>query len=184
MQFPANFPSKFKDMGMIDPDRILQKAKGSAFYRRILSWSLDRMIPFNKPHGFRLLEIGDNHLKTLIPYRKKNLNHIRGLHACALATISEFTTGFLLVAKLDARKYRLIMQRLEMDYHYQGKMDATAEFSAPDHWLATMIYEPLKDQDAVVVVCEVKIHDIKGNHLTTGKVHWQIKNWEKVKTKT
>jgi len=184
MQFPANFPSNFKRKGMIDPDRILQKAKGSAFYRRILNWSLDRMIPFNKPHGFRLMEIGDNHLKTLIPYRKKNFNHIRGLHACALATISEFTTGFLLVSKLDAKKYRLIMQRLEMDYHYQGKMDATAEFSAPDHWLASMIYEPLKNQDAVVVVCEVKIHDIHGNHLTTGKVHWQIKNWEKVKTKT
>jgi acyl-coenzyme A thioesterase PaaI-like protein len=169
---------------MMDTNTVLEKAKHSAFYLRILNWSLDRMIPFNKPHGFRILEIGEHHLKTLIPYRKKNFNHIRGLHACALATISEFTTGFLLVSKLDAKKYRLIMQRLEMDYHYQGKMDATAEFEAPEGWLASAIYEPLKNRDAVVVVCEVKIHDRNGNHLTTGKVHWQIKNWDKVKTKT
>jgi acyl-coenzyme A thioesterase PaaI-like protein len=169
---------------MLDPAKIIEKAKHSAFYLRLLNWSLDRMIPFNKPHRFRVLEIGDDRLKTQIPYLKRNLNHIRGLHACALATISEFTTGFLLVSKLDARKYRLIMQRLEMDYHYQGKMDAIAEFSASGPWFEEMIYNPLKNQDAVIVICEVKIHDIQGNHLTTGKVHWQIKNWEKVKTRT
>jgi hypothetical protein len=89
----------------------------------------------------------------------------------------------LLVSKLDGQKYRLIMQRLEMDYHYQGKMDATAEFSVSEQWFAEQIYEPLKSNDAVVVPCEVKVHDIKGNHLTTGRVIWQIKHWSKVKTK-
>ncbi len=168
---------------MLDPNTILQKAKTSSFYRTILNWSLNRMIPFNKPHDFRILEIGDYHLKTVIPYKRKNFNHIRGLHACALATISEFTTGFLLVSKLDSKKYRLIMQRLEMDYHYQGKMDATATFSISEEWLHQNIYEPLQSQEAVVIICEIKIHDAKGNHLTTGKVYWQIKDWQKVKTK-
>src|SRR5687767_1107624 len=111
---------------MMDVNTIVLKARQSPFYRWLLNWSLDRMIPFNKPHGFRIVEIGDYSLKTRIPYKKKNFNHIRGLHACALATISEFTTGFLLISKLDGTKYRLIMQRLEMDYQYQGKMDAIA----------------------------------------------------------
>ena len=168
---------------MIDPAKIIEKAKHSSFYLKVLNWSVNRMVPFNKPHGFRILSIGDHHLKTSIPYRKRNWNHIRGLHACALATISEFTTGFLLVSKLDARKYRLIMQRLEMDYHYQGKMDATAEFNTSSEWFEKNIYAPLQSNDAVVIPCEVKIHDTKGNHLTTGKVFWQIKNWSKVKTK-
>jgi acyl-coenzyme A thioesterase PaaI-like protein len=168
----------------LDPDKIIEKAKHSPFYLRLLNWSVDRMVPFNKPHRFAVIEVGDDFLKTKIPYARKNFNHIRGLHACALATLSEFTTGFLLVTKLDGKKYRLIMQRLEMNYHYQGKMDATAEFSAGADWLEEKIYRPLKTQDAVVVVCEVKIHDVKGNHLTTGQVFWQIKNWEKVKTKT
>lgn len=162
---------------------FVDRAKRSGFHLWVLNLLLDRMIPFNKPHGFRVLHIGDDSIKTIIPYRRRNFNHIRGLHACALATISEFTTGFLLISKLDANKYRLIMQRLEMDYHYQGKMEATAEFSASPEWLQEKIYTPLKTQESVVIICEVKIHDAKGNHLTTGKVHWQIKDWQKVKTK-
>jgi acyl-coenzyme A thioesterase PaaI-like protein len=168
---------------MIDPAKIVEKAKHSSFYLKVLNWSLNRMVPFNKPHGFRILAIADDRLKTFIPFRKSNLNHIRGLHACALATLSEFTTGFLLVSKLDGKKYRLIMQRLEMDYHYQGKMNATAEFTTTPEWLAEKIYVPLEHHDAVVVPCEVRIHDEQGNHLTTGKVYWQIKNWSKVRTK-
>jgi hypothetical protein len=129
------------------------------------------------------MEIGDFHLKTLIPYRRKNLNHIKGLHACALATVSEFTTGFMLLSKLDAKKYRLIMKRLEMEYHYQGKMDAVATFSISEDWLKESIYDPLKEQESVIIPCEVKIFDIQNNHLTTGNVYWQIKDWQKVKTK-
>lgn len=168
---------------MLEPAKILEKAKKSSFYKGLLNLTLDRMIPFNKPHGFRVVELDDYRLKTNIPYRKKNFNHIRGLHACALATLSEFTTGFLLVTKLDAKKYRLIMQKLEMNYHYQGKMDAFAEFSISEKWLNESIYNPLKDKEAIVVICEIKIHDKDGNHLTTGFVHWQIKDWNKVKTK-
>lgn len=168
---------------MLNPDKILQKAKTSSFYRAVLNLSLTRMIPFNKPHGFKIVEISDFKIKTLIPYRRSNFNHIRGLHACSLATISEFTTGFLLISNLDMKKYRLIMPRLEMDYHYQGKMDSYAQFSISQEWLNENIITPLKSQDAVIVPCEVKIHDAQGNHLTTGKIFWQIKSWDKVKTK-
>lgn len=168
---------------MFDSAKFVEKAKHSAFYLRILNWSVNRMVPFNKPHGFKIIEIGDYSLKTLIPYRKNNFNHIRGLHACALATISEFTTGFLLLNSLNAKKYRLIMQRLEMNYHYQGKMDATAEFIISKEWIETHVVVPLKSSEAIVIPCEVKIKDLKGNVLTTGNVFWQIKDWSKVKTK-
>lgn len=168
---------------MLDPNKLVEKAKTSSFYRGILNFALDRMIPFNKPHGFKIVDVSDYSLKTLLPYRRKNFNHIRGIHACAMATVSEFTTGFLLISRLDAKKYRLIMQRLEMDYHYQGKMDAFASFTISEDWLKEKIYQPLQQQESVIIPCEVKIHDSKGNHLTTGKVFWQVKDWAKVKTK-
>lgn len=168
---------------MFDAAKILEKAKHSSFYLMVLNWSLNRMIPFNKPHGFRIIELADYRLKTIIPYRRNNFNHIRGLHACGLATISEFTTGFLLLSSLDMKKYRIIMQRLEMNYHYQGKMDATAEFTISKQWLEEKVIHPLKSQQSVVVPCEIKIHDTKGNHLTTGLVYWQFKDWANVKTK-
>lgn len=169
---------------MFEATKILQKAKHSSFYLMVLNWSLNRMIPFNKPHGFKIVEISDYRLKTLMPYRKSNFNHIRGLHACGLATISEFTTGFLLLSSLDMKKYRIIMQRMEMNYHYQGKMDATAEFVISKEWLESNVVIPLQTQESVVVPCDVKIHDTKGNHLTTGTIFWQFKDWTKVKTKT
>lgn len=168
---------------MIDYGKIIEKAKHSRFYLKVLNWSLNRMVPFNKPHGFSIVSLDACSLKTCIPFKRKNLNHIQGLHACALATLSEFTTGFLLLSKLDGSKFRLIMQRLEMDYHYQGKMDAFAEFSISPNWLDENIYRPLNNSDAVVVACEVKIRDVAGHHLTTGRVFWQIKNWRKVRTK-
>lgn len=163
--------------------KLFSQARESAFYRMLLNWLLNRMIPFNKPHRFKILEIGTDSLKVLLPYRKRNFNHIRGIHACAMATVTEFTSGLMLISKLDPKKYRLIMQRIEMDYHYQGKMDAFAFFEVTNEWIAKNVHIPLESADSVVVTCEVSIHDIANNHLTTGKVFWQVKEWQKVRTK-
>lgn len=164
-------------------NRIVQKSKKSGFYRKILNYGLNRMVPFNKPHGFKVVEIGDHHLKTLVPYKKSNFNHIKGIHACALATVSEFTTGFLLLSRLDPKKYRLIMQSINMEYHYQAKMNSYGTFFISEEWLDELIFQPLETSEKVTVDCEVKIHDKEGNHISTGMVKWQIKSWKQVKTK-
>jgi acyl-coenzyme A thioesterase PaaI-like protein len=163
--------------------KLFAQARDSAFYRTLLNWMLNRMIPFNKPHRFEIVEIGTDSLKVLLPYKKRNFNHIHGIHACAMATVTEYTSGLLLISKLDAKKFRLIMQRLEMDYHYQGKMDAYATYSVTDEWLENNVYTPLQTADSVVITCEVNIYDSARNHLTTGKVFWQVKDWQKVRTK-
>ena len=163
--------------------KVVEKSKKSAFHRKLLNYGLNRMVPFNKPHGFKITEFGDYHLKVLVPYKKANFNHIKGIHACALATLSEFTTGFLLLSRLDPKKYRLIMQRIQMDYFYQAKMDAHGAFFISEEWLKELVFEPLKTQDKVTVDCEVKTIDKEGNHICTGNVTWQIKSWQHVKTK-
>ncbi|GHN01409.1 hypothetical protein WSM22_28980 [Cytophagales bacterium WSM2-2] len=168
----------------MNPAKLIEKAKQSRFYLWLLNLALARMIPFNLPHGFEITHLADGHLKTKLPYKRKNLNHVRGLHACALATLSEFTTGFLLISRLGMDRYRLILQKLEMNYHYQGKMDAVSEFTASETWLDQNVFLPLKTNESVVVPCEVKIFDIKGNHLTTAIAYWQLKDWKKVKTKS
>ena len=162
---------------------FVERAKTSGFYRWLLNVAFDRMVPFNGPHRFRVTEVGDEHVKTLLPYRRKNLNHVKGLHACALATLTELTSGFLLASKLDPKKFRLILKRLEIDYLYQGKMDAVCEFRLPDNKLSEAIINPLQNIESIVFVAEVNIFDTKGNQLTSGKAHWQIKDWSKVKTK-
>jgi acyl-coenzyme A thioesterase PaaI-like protein len=162
---------------------LIEKAKASKFHLWMLNTGLNRMIPFNKPHGLRILEIGDHYLKSILPYKHRNFNHIRGIHACALATLSEFTTGFLLLINLDAAKYRLIMQKLTMEYHYQAKMDAFAYFSVDEKWMQEKVTSVLQSAEKVAVDCTIEIYDSDNNHLATGTVTWQIKNWSKVKTK-
>ena len=168
---------------MIDPAQLMEKAKSSKKHLALLNFGLLRMIPFNKPHGFKIIEVGDNFVKVKIPYKKLNYNHIKGIHACALATASEYSTGLVLLNKLNAKEYRIIMQKMEMSYHYQGKMDVIVTFEITNEWLEKEVIEPLKLEKAVVVNCEIKCHDIEGNHLTTGNIYWQVKSWQNVKTK-
>jgi acyl-coenzyme A thioesterase PaaI-like protein len=168
---------------LVNPTLLVEKAKRSPLYLKFLNWGLYRMIPFNAPHGFEIAEIHDWEIKTVLPYIRKNMNHIRGIHACAMATVSEFTSGLMLITKLPSTKYRLILQRLEMAYHYQGKMRAFGTFKISEEWLHQQVIVPLQTQDAVLVPCVVNIHDRKGNHLSTATVYWQIKEWSKVKTK-
>ncbi|WP_340153273.1 DUF4442 domain-containing protein [uncultured Marivirga sp.] len=162
---------------------IVNKAQHSRFYLWLLNQGLNRMIPFNKPHGFMIIKISKDKILTKLPYKKRNLNHIKGIHACAMATISEYTTGLMILYKLDVKKYRIIMQKLEMEYHFQAKMDAFAEFSIDEDWVKKEVEKPLENDDAVVIPCEIKLYDKNNNHLSTGKIYWQIKDWGKVKTK-
>jgi acyl-coenzyme A thioesterase PaaI-like protein len=166
-----------------DPKQLFDKAKTSQKHLKLLNYGLSRMIPFNKPHGIRIQSIKENEVTTFLPYKRSNFNHIRGMHACALATLSEFTTGLVLLNSLDADQYRIIMQRMEMDYHYQGKMDVIANFKVTEEWLQKNVMVPLDDDDSVLVCCKIKTFDNDGNHISTGNVYWQIKNWGKVKTK-
>ncbi len=162
---------------------LVNKAKHSPFWLWVLNFFFERMVPFNIAHRFRITQVADGLVKTRLPYRRKNLNHVKGLHACALATLTELTSGFLLAVTLDPTKYRIILRRLEMDYLYQGKMDAVCEFNVTPEWLQQNVFGPLTTADSADLVAEVKIFDIQGNQLTLGRAHWQVKEWSKVRTK-
>jgi acyl-coenzyme A thioesterase PaaI-like protein len=168
---------------MFNPAKIIERAKTSKRHLALLNFVLARKVPFNKPHGFKIIELSNDIVRVKIPYKRINFNHIRGIHACALATASEYSTGFILLNKLDSKKYRIIMQKMEMNYHYQGKMDVIVTYELSDQWLKTNVLDPLETEESIIVNCEVKSHDIEGNHLSTGNIFWQVKPWQKVKTK-
>lgn len=164
-------------------EKYIAHAKRSAFGLFKLNLGLGFLIPFNRPHKIKIKEIGDDFVKTSIPYRRKNFNHIKGIHACGLATSAEFASGFLLLTKLGSKKYRLIMESLEMKYHYQAKSNVTAIFSADDVWINSNVIVPLSAAEQVYVRCEIKLIDDKENHVATGFTNWQIKEWTAVKTR-
>jgi acyl-coenzyme A thioesterase PaaI-like protein len=164
-------------------EKYINGARRSKFGLFKLNLGLGFIIPFNRPHKIKIKEIGEDFIKTTIPYRRKNMNHIRGIHACGLATAAEFASGFHLLTKLDSKKYRLIMESLEMKYHYQAKSDVTALFEADNNWIKTHVLDPLSGVEKVFVRCEIKLTDAQQNHVATGYTNWQIKDWSAVKTK-
>lgn len=162
---------------------LIQRSRTSVLSRTWLNALLRWKIPFNQPHGFRLEPLRDGGIKVHIPYWRINRNHIKGIHACALATAAEYCSGLALLEHLDAAKYRLIMKSLHMDYHYQAKAKAYAVFAPTGEEIAQQVIGPLKSSDAVLYTARVELHDVKQNHLATGLIIWQVKAWEKVRTK-
>lgn len=167
---------------MKDLNKLLDKARKSGFYLWILNNVLWRMIPFNGPHRFKITTIAENTITILLPYKKSNFNHIKGIHACALATLCEYVSGLSLLRKLPADKYRIILKTIHMTYHFQGKMDVYAEFGISDDALMD-IAQHLTETEAIFREFPVEVYDKNNNHICTGLINWQIKSWEKVKLK-
>lgn len=167
----------------IDLSKYLDKAQHSKWALRKLNFMLSLGIPFNKPHKIKIAKIEGNAISTKIPYKRKNLNHIKGIHACGLATTAEFCSGLVLLRRLNPKKYRLIMQKIEVAYHYQAKRECIARFELDETTFEGELLKPLNSDGVVFHTCEIPVHDSEGNHVCTAYTRWQIKAWESVKTK-
>ncbi|MFT6850784.1 MAG: hypothetical protein ACJATA_001599 [Sphingobacteriales bacterium] len=163
-------------------EQILVKAESSTFYKWVLNIILAKTIPFNKPHRLKIASLTSNQINTRLPYIKNNKNHLNGIHACALAAQCEFTCGLVLARHFPFAKYRLIMQQLTMDYHYQGKTDTTASFSVENDFV-NALQKRLDTEDAILETFKVVAKDTNGTDICTATVIWQLKSWDKVKTK-
>lgn len=164
------------------PD-LLAKARHSSFSRWWLNVVLPFIIPFNRPHGFKVIPLPGGGIAVRVPYWRVNRNHIKGIHACALATASEMCSGLSLLEHLDARRYRLIMRTMHVAYHYQAKKLAEARCVPAASEIAERVIGPLATQDSVDHASTVQVRDTDGVHLATATITWQVKAWDKVRTK-
>jgi len=162
---------------------LVQKAKHSKFYLWVLNIILLRTVPFNNPHKLRVLSIGDNEISMYAAYTRNNLNHIKGIHACLLATLCEYVSGLSLLLHLSPKEYRIILKNISMTYHYQAKSDVFVKFKIDPKDIEENILNPLKNNDAVFKEFTVDVYDANNNHICTGLINWQIKPWEKAKMK-
>jgi acyl-coenzyme A thioesterase PaaI-like protein len=162
--------------------KLVAKAQNSPFYLWLLNVLAKRMVPFNKVHDFTIKKISKSSINIEVPYKRANLNHIKGIHACALATLCEYATGVVLLNNLDATQYRIILKNIHVDYHYQAKSAVSTKFelSATDF---EKIHSELKTTEAIFSEQKIEAYDSSNNHICTGLINWQIKAWNKVKTK-
>jgi acyl-coenzyme A thioesterase PaaI-like protein len=158
------------------------KARKSSFRLWLLNIGLLRVVPFNKPHGIKVVEINENGILVKAKNTRNNQNHIKGIHACLLATLCEYVSGLSLLTVLNPKEYRIILKNIHMTYHYQAKADVFATFGLTDEFLNEAILNPLQQEAAIFKEFTIEVYDEAKNHICTGLINWQIKAWKNVKT--
>jgi acyl-coenzyme A thioesterase PaaI-like protein len=139
-------------------------------------------IPFNAPHGFKIRQIDDEAVVISLPNRRLNHNHLGGVHACAMATVGEYCAGMSLLKTFGISRYRLILADLHVKYTYQGRTDlegrcSTRQISRDD------VLHGLEREGKYLQTLITLIQDNNGREVATVTTTWQLKPWDKVRTK-
>ena len=158
-----------------------RKARNSTFFRWLFNRVLWRTVPFNHPHRLKVTQFEEEVLTIEAPYKKANRNHVKGIHACLLATLCEYAVGLSLMLRINPEQYRLLLKSIRMTYHYQARTKVQVRWGISDEELATIV-EVLKREEALTKTFIAKVYDDSGNHICTGEVEWQLKAWNKVTT--
>jgi hypothetical protein len=159
------------------------KAQTSPFYLWLLNVMLLRNVPFNKSHKLKVTSLTKDEITIAALNKRYNQNHIKGIHACLLATLCEYVSGLSLTMHLPANEYRIILKNIQMTYHYQAKLDVMVKFKLDAQEVEKTILTPLKTEEAIFREYTVDVYDTANNHICTGLINWQIKAWKNAKMK-
>lgn len=159
-----------------------EKAKKSKFRLWLLNKGLLNIVPFNKPHNIEVVTMDEEGLLVSAKNKRANQNHIKGVHACLLATLCEYVSGLSLLLELNPKEYRIILKSIQMTYHYQAKTRVYARFHLDNHILENEILKPLQTETKLFKEFSIQVFDEEKNHICTGFINWQIKSWKNVKT--
>lgn len=138
------------------------------------------VIPFNAPHGFKLMKLSPREVRIELPNFKLNHNHLGGIHACAMATLGEFCAGMTLARNLGFTRYRFILAELHIDYRLQGRtrLIGTATLNEGE---IEELKEKLSHQEKVLFPHTTVITNVHGETVAEVKSVWQVKDWDKVR---
>ncbi|MCH7388666.1 DUF4442 domain-containing protein [Acinetobacter modestus] len=96
-------------------------------------WSkaFGRVVPMVGTANIRYLEVDKDHVTVRIENQRNMQNHIKGVHAAAMALLAETATGFLTGLHIPDDRI-LLIKSLHVDYLKvaQGGLTATATLSA------------------------------------------------------
>ncbi|AOA59133.1 DUF4442 domain-containing protein [Acinetobacter larvae] len=121
---------------MTQTNRLSKLVKAtSRFPKAIRStlWSkaFGRVVPMVGTANIRYLDVNANQVKVRIENQRNMQNHIKGVHAAAMALLAETATGFLTGLHIPDDRI-LLIKSLHVDYLKvaKGGLTATASLSA------------------------------------------------------
>ncbi|MBV8679882.1 MAG: DUF4442 domain-containing protein [Aquitalea sp.] len=96
----------------------------------VLSLLFGRLVPFLSTAGLRFEQVDHTRLTVSIRNRRKVQNHIKGVHAAAMALLAETASGFVVGMNVPDDKL-MLLKSMKVNYtkRSQGDMRAVATLS-------------------------------------------------------
>lgn len=131
--------------------------------RWFFSLLLGRMVPYTASIGATVLLFEPGHARVRLRDRRRVRNHLRSIHAVALANVGELSTGLALIGALGP-ELRGILTGLDVTYlkKARGELVAEAKCSIPE------VHQPTE------CVVEAEIRDAAGDIVATAKARWLL----------
>ncbi|MDT8339881.1 MAG: DUF4442 domain-containing protein [Longimicrobiales bacterium] len=139
--------------------RRLAPLPGGAF---LFARALGRMVPYTGALGARVRRLEPGHACVTLAERRGVRNHLRSIHAVALANLGELATGLAVLTALPVG-VRGIVTELCTTYHAKARGTIRAECRAPG---------PFRPDTAVEVTAELTDGD--GVPVATVRAQWTL----------
>jgi acyl-coenzyme A thioesterase PaaI-like protein len=132
----------------------------------IWSKAFGRIVPMVGTANIRYLEVDQDHVVVRIENQRNMQNHIKGVHAAAMALLAETATGFLTGLHVPDNRI-LLIKTLHVDYLKvaQGGLTATASLSPEQQKL-------IAEQEKGELLIPVTVIDDAGNEPIQCQMLW------------
>lgn len=143
--------------------RLWERLRGLPFGQRLFAFLIGRQVPYSGTIRPLVLELSPGRARIAIDDRRKVRNHLRSVHAIALANLGELTSGLAFSSGMPADA-RGIPRQISIEYVKKARGRIIAEADC----------EPPADNRRQDYEVEARLTDATGDLVATFKATWVV----------